>query len=75
MQAINITAYTKDASQIEAVKDFMKALKIKFEIENVKPYKLSAKQQEILDSQVNQDEKLYTDAESLYTDLKKKYEL
>ncbi|MRX38566.1 hypothetical protein GJU43_04715 [Flavobacterium sp. LC2016-23] len=75
MQAINITAYTKDASQIEAVKDFMKALKIKFEIENVKPYKLSAKQQEILDSQVNPDEKLYTDAESLYADLKKKYEL
>ncbi|TCN54553.1 hypothetical protein D0809_17955 [Flavobacterium circumlabens] len=75
MQAINITAYTKDASQIEAVKDFMKSLKIKFEIENVKPYKLSDKQQEILDSQVNPDEKLYTDAESLYTDLKKKYEL
>ena len=32
MQPINITAYTKDVSQIEAVKAFMKALKIKFEV-------------------------------------------
>jgi len=38
MQAINITAYTEDASQIEAVKAFMKALKIKFEISKDKPY-------------------------------------
>ncbi|AWK06590.1 hypothetical protein HYN56_21100 [Flavobacterium crocinum] len=75
MQAINITAYTEDASQIEAVKAFMKALKIKFEIANVKSYELSAEQQEILDNQVNLDKSLYTDAESLYTDLKKKYEL
>ncbi|KUJ60732.1 hypothetical protein AR687_17050 [Flavobacteriaceae bacterium CRH] len=75
MQAINITAYTEDASQIEAVKAFMKALKIKFEIANVKPYELSAEQQEILNSQINSDKDLYTDAESLYTDLKKKYEL
>ncbi|KQB43570.1 DUF2683 family protein [Flavobacterium aquidurense] len=75
MQAINITAYTEDASQIEAVKAFMKALKIKFEIANVKPYELSTEQQEILDSQINSDKSLYTDAELLYTDLKKKYEL
>ncbi|UUF13767.1 MULTISPECIES: DUF2683 family protein [Flavobacterium] len=75
MQAINITAYTEDASQIEAVKAFMKALKIKFEIANVKPYELSAEQQQILDSQINSDKSQYTDAESLYTDLKKKYEL
>lgn len=75
MQAINITAYTEDASQIEAVKAFMKALKIKFEIANVKSYELSAEQQQILDNQVNLDKSLYTDAESLYTDLKKKYEL
>lgn len=52
MQAINITAYTQDASQIEAVKAFMKALKIKFEIANIKPYELSAEQQQILDSQI-----------------------
>ncbi len=38
MQAINFTAYTEDASQIEAVKAFMKALKIKFEISKDKPY-------------------------------------
>lgn len=75
MQAINITAYTEDASQIEAVKAFMKALKIKFEIANVKPYELSAEQQQILNSQINSDKSLYTDAESLYADLKKKYEL
>ncbi len=40
MKAINITAYTEDASQIEAIKAFMKALKIKFELakESDKPY-------------------------------------
>ncbi|MDD5150895.1 MAG: hypothetical protein PHC28_10540 [Flavobacterium sp.] len=38
MQPINITAYPEDASQIEAVKAFMKALKIKFEISKEKPY-------------------------------------
>jgi len=32
MKAINITAYTDDSSQIEAIKAFMKALKIKFEV-------------------------------------------
>ena len=37
MQTI-ITAYTEDASQIEAVKAIMKALKIKFEISTEKPY-------------------------------------
>jgi hypothetical protein len=38
MQTINITAHTKDDSQIEAVKAFMKALKIKFEVAKEKPY-------------------------------------
>ena len=37
MEAINITAFTKDNSQIEAIKAFMKALEIKFEIAD-KPY-------------------------------------
>lgn len=37
MEAINITAFTKDVSQIDAIKAFMKALKIKFEITD-KPY-------------------------------------
>jgi hypothetical protein len=32
MQIINFTAYTEDASQIEAVKAIMKALKIKFKV-------------------------------------------
>lgn len=32
MKAVNFTAYTEDESQIEAIKAFMKALKIKFEL-------------------------------------------
>jgi hypothetical protein len=32
MKTINITAHMNDASQIEALKAFMKALKIKFEL-------------------------------------------
>ena len=42
---------------------------------NTKPYSLSKEQQQILDSQLNSDKTTYTDAETLYTDLKKKYEL
>jgi len=38
MTAINITAYTDDASQIDALKAFMKALKIKYDITEGKPY-------------------------------------
>jgi DNA/RNA-binding domain of Phe-tRNA-synthetase-like protein len=40
MEAINFTAYTQDASQVDAIKAFMKALKIKFELskEEAKPY-------------------------------------
>ncbi len=38
MQTINITAYTEDAAQIEAIKSVLKALKIKFEISKGKPY-------------------------------------
>jgi hypothetical protein len=40
MEAINIKAYTADNSQIDAIKAFMKALKIKFEVskEVEKPY-------------------------------------
>lgn len=40
-----------------------------------KPYNLSKEQQQILDSQLNSDKATYTDAETLYTDLKNKYEL
>ena len=40
MEAINIKAYTEDSSQIEAIKAFMKALKIKFTLlkDEPKPY-------------------------------------
>lgn len=38
MQAINITAYTDDAAQLNAIKAFMKALKIKFEVKKESPY-------------------------------------
>ena len=38
METINIKAYPKDGSQIEALKAFMKALKIKFEVTEDQPY-------------------------------------
>jgi hypothetical protein len=38
-------------------------------------YKLSKEQQQLLDSQINSDKSTYTKAETLYSDLKKKYEL
>ena len=40
-----------------------------------KPYSISKEQQQILDSQLNSDKATYTDAQTLYSDLKKKYEL
>jgi hypothetical protein len=36
MKAINITAYTEDASQIEAIKAVFKAFKIKYSISKAK---------------------------------------
>ena len=42
---------------------------------NSNPYSLSKEQQQILDSQLNSDKATYTNAETLYTELKKKYEL
>jgi hypothetical protein len=38
MSSINITIHPEDASQIEAIKAFMKALKIKFELSKDQPY-------------------------------------
>jgi hypothetical protein len=35
MKAINITAYTEDASQVEAIKAVFKAFKIKYKISKV----------------------------------------
>ncbi len=40
-----------------------------------KNYTLSKKQQQLLDNQINSDKSTYTKAETLYSDLKKKYEL
>ena len=40
-----------------------------------KNYTLTPSQQQILDSQVNFDKKAYINAESLFIDLKNKYEL
>lgn len=41
----------------------------------INPYKLSSYQQEILDRQINQDNKLYIEAEYVYKYFKKKYNL
>ena len=38
MEATIIKAYTDDTTQIDALKAFMKALKIKFELTDDKPY-------------------------------------
>jgi hypothetical protein len=38
MSSVNITIHPEDASQIEAIKAFMKALKIKFELSKDQPY-------------------------------------
>ena len=38
METINIKAYTTDTSQVDAIKAFMKTLKIKFEVLKEEPY-------------------------------------
>ncbi|MCF8358445.1 MAG: hypothetical protein K9H26_06775 [Prolixibacteraceae bacterium] len=38
METINIKAYTSNSQQIDAIKAFMKALNIKFEVANDSPY-------------------------------------
>ena len=38
MSTVSIIAHLENASQVEAVKAFMKALKIKFEVSKDKPY-------------------------------------
>ncbi|PKP40792.1 MAG: hypothetical protein CVT96_07660 [Bacteroidetes bacterium HGW-Bacteroidetes-13] len=49
MATIKITVHPKDDSQIEAVKAFMKALKIKFEISKEKTVTLSGEQKKAID--------------------------
>ena len=39
------------------------------------PFSLTKEEQQILDTQLNLDKTTYTKAETLYTDLKRKYEL
>lgn len=68
-------AHPKTIEQINALKSFMKALKIKFEISKEKTFVLSSEQQKALDSQIGLDKKHYTDADTVYTDLKNKYGL
>ena len=72
METINISFHSQDDSQVEAVKAFMKSLKIKFEISKEKAITLTKEQQQILDSQLIPEESTYTNAESLYVDLKNK---
>lgn len=40
-----------------------------------KTHTLTKEQQQLLDNQINSDKSTYTKAETLYSDLKKKYEL
>ena len=77
METISIDVLTrklKNAPQsvLERVIGYIDAL---VESETTKPYTLSKEQPQILDSQINSDKATYTDAETLYTDLKNKYEL
>ena len=77
METISIDILTrklKNAPQsvLERVIGYIDAL---VEPATTKPYTLSKEQPQILDSQINSDKATYTDAETLYTDLKNKYEL
>jgi hypothetical protein len=38
MEAVNFKAYTSNSQQIEAIKAFMKALNIKYEVDKESPY-------------------------------------
>jgi hypothetical protein len=61
---------------ISQLQDYSLVEKIKTLMSSSNPsYILTDEQQKILDSQINLDKSLYTDADSLYTDLKNKYEL
>lgn len=70
-----MTKKLKDAPQsvLERVMGYVDALIEP--IETIESYTLSKEQQSIVDSQVNEDKSLYTDADKLYVDLKSKYEL
>jgi len=64
MKSINITAYTDDSTQIEALKAVMKALKIKFEVtKESNPYnpefveKINESRQQVKEGKVTRIEK------------------
>lgn len=78
METISIDLLTKKLknapqSVLERVMGYIDAL-VESE-KNSKPYELSKEQQQVLDSQLNSDKSTYTEAETLFEDLKKKYEL
>lgn len=70
-----LTKKLKNAPQsiLERVMGYIDAL-VESE-KNSKPYELSKEQQQVLDSQLSSDKSTYTEAEMLFEDLKKKYEL
>ena len=78
METISIellTSKLKNAPQsvIERVIGYIDAL-----VESTpttKPYTLTKEQQQILDSQLNSDKSTYIDAETLFDNLKSKYDL
>lgn len=63
LKIINWITQLEDAALVEKIKSLMK--------ESGKPYLLTNEQQKILDSQVNSNKSLNTDAEVLFTYLKK----
>jgi succinate dehydrogenase/fumarate reductase flavoprotein subunit len=78
METISIDLLTKKLknapqSVLERVMGYIDAL-VESE-KNSKPYELSKEQQQVLDSQLSSDKSTYTEAEMLFEDLKKKYEL
>lgn len=64
MQAINIKAFAADISQIEALKVFMKALKIKFEVSKEETYDLE------FVKMVEKGEKQITEGKGIKMDVK-----
>ena len=79
MDALTLDLLTKKLqnapqSVLERVIGYVDAL-IESSSANKKKYTLSDEQQQILDSQIDSDKSKYTDAETLFTDLKSKYEL
>jgi hypothetical protein len=54
MNAINIKAYTVDTSQIEAIKAFMKALKIKFEVSKESHSKLISAEKSLIVEEIRE---------------------